>query len=258
MMDTNLLLLLLAGVFGLYMAWNIGANDVANAMGTSVGSHALTIKKAILVAAIFEFAGAVLVGGHVTDTIRKGIVSPELYASAPNELAIGMLAALLASALWLQFASWRGLPVSTTHSIVGGVIGFGVASQGFGSGDWGQMGGIVASWFVSPIFGGLLAFSTFAFIRSNILDAKDPLQSTRRLAPLLLFVVGVVLTLTLFFKGLKNLKLQLSVGETVAIATSGGVLIAAVALFLMRNVGKGERLPHATANLRVEAIFAWR
>lgn len=256
-MDPSTLLLVLAAVFGLYMAWNIGANDVANAMGTSVGSHALTIKQAILVAAIFEFAGAFLVGGHVTDTIRKGIVSPELYSAAPNELAIGMLAALLASALWLQFASWRGLPVSTTHSIVGGVIGFGVVSRGTASVDWGQLGGIVASWFVSPLCGGLLAFLTFSLIRRLILDADDPLKSTRRVAPLLLFVVGVVLSLTLFFKGLKNLNLDLSVVETVLIAVGGGLLLAAVALYFMRNVGKGEKPRHALAIKRVERIFAW-
>ncbi len=256
-MDPTLVLLVLAAVVGLYMAWNIGANDVANAVGTSVGSHALTIKQAILVAAVFEFAGAFLVGGHVTDTIRKGIVSPELYSDAPTELAVGMLAALLASALWLQFASWRGLPVSTTHAIVGGVIGFGVVSRGLDSVEWTQLSGIVASWFVSPLCGGLLAFLTFAVIRYKILDSDDPLRSTRRLAPMLLFVVGVVLTLTLFFKGLKNLKLELSVVETLLIATGGGVLLAGVALFFMRNVGKGEKPSHKLANKRVERIFAW-
>lgn len=256
-MEPTVVLLILAGVFGLYMAWNIGANDVANAMGTSVGSHALTIKQAILVAAVFEFAGAALVGGHVTDTIRKGITDPALYEAAPYELAVGMLAALLAAAVWLQLASWKGLPVSTTHSIVGGVMGFGIASRGLASVDWGKMGSIVASWFVSPLCGGILAFLTFTIIRRYILDAKDPLDRTRRLAPVLLSVVGVVLLLTLFFKGLKNLDLHLTTLQTVGIACTGGVALAAVAAFFLRGLGKGEQLDHKTANRRVERVFAW-
>jgi inorganic phosphate transporter, PiT family len=256
-MDPTVILLVLAGVFGLYMAWNIGANDVANAMGTSVGSHALTIKQAIVVAAIFEFAGAALVGGHVTDTIRQGITDTSLYEAAPHELAVGMLAALLAAALWLQLASWKGLPVSTTHSIVGGVVGFSIASRGFASVEWGKVGSIVASWFISPLFGGLLAFLTFTVIRRCILDAQDPLARTRRVAPLLIFTVGVVLTLTLFFKGLKNLNLHLSVAQTVGLSLGGGLFMALVAAFFMRGIGRGERLDHVSANRRVERVFAW-
>jgi PiT family inorganic phosphate transporter len=256
-LDPGTLLLILAAIFGLYMAWNIGANDVANAMGTSVGSHALTIRNAVIVAAIFEFGGAFLVGGHVTDTIRKGIADPQLYTDTPLELGVGMLAALVASSFWLQFASWRGLPVSTTHSIVGGVIGFSLVSRGFDSVEWMKVGSIVASWFVSPIAGGLLAFVTFSIVRRFILDAEHPVRATKRIAPLMLFVVGGVLTLTLFFKGLKNLKLDLTIWQTAAIAAGGGLLLAVISAVLLRRIEDDEGMEHHAANKVVERAFAW-
>lgn len=246
----------LALTFGLYMAWNIGANDVANAMGTSVGSKALTIKQAVIVAAIFEFSGAFLVGGNVTDTIRKGIFDPSLFANDPHQLVVGMLAALLSAALWLQIASWKGLPVSTTHSIVGAVIGFSVVAMGFGSVSWGKVLSIVASWFVSPVCGGLLAFIIFTIVRRAILDRPSPIEATRKVAPVLVFVLGLVLGLVLLFKGLKNLHLGLSTTTTVAIALGFGVVGAAIVMVWLRNFhpeGKG----HGKAVRRVEKVFAW-
>lgn len=196
---------------GLYMAWNIGANDVANAMGTSVGSGALTLKQAILVAGVFEFAGAVLVGGHVTETIRKGILDPALFAVAgpfgtegPLILALGMAAALLAAAIWLQGATMVGLPVSTTHSIVGAVVGFGVVAVGINGVDWNTVGSIVASWVVSPVLGGLLGFLTFLMVRRLVLRQDDPVEATLEVAPYLAGVVGFILALSFVYKALKN------------------------------------------------------
>lgn len=155
-MEQYVVFLSLAAVFGLFMAWGIGANDVANAMGTSVGAKALTFKQAIFVAAIFEFAGAVLAGGEVTSTIRKGIVDTSMVADTPELLVYGMLAALLAAAIWLLVASHFGWPVSTTHSIVGAVVGFSAVGIGVGAVAWGKVGGIVASWVVSPLTAGFL------------------------------------------------------------------------------------------------------
>ncbi|MCK5688998.1 anion permease, partial [Myxococcota bacterium] len=157
-------------LIGLYMAWNIGANDVANALGTSVGSKALTMKQAIIMAAIFEFAGAVLVGGHVTETIRKGMIDVTMLSGDPMAIVYGMSAALLASGIWVQIATTTGLPVSTTHSIVGGVIGFGVGAGGFSIVHWTKVAGVVASWAVSPLMGGVLAFLSFFVISRFILD----------------------------------------------------------------------------------------
>ncbi len=196
---------------GIYMAWNIGANDVANAMGTSVGSGALTLRRAIIVAGIFELAGAVMVGGHVTETVRKGILDPTLFmvtgafgAEGPFILALGMAAALLAAAIWLQIATMAGLPVSTTHSIVGAVVGFGLVAVGADAVEWAKLGQIAASWVVSPALGGLLGYLTFVTIRRHILHNPDPVKATIRLAPYIIMVVGTILALTFVYKALKN------------------------------------------------------
>ncbi|HIA00404.1 MAG TPA: inorganic phosphate transporter [Myxococcales bacterium] len=199
----------IACIVGLYMAWNIGANDVANAMGTSVGSGALTFKKAVIVAVIFEFAGAVLVGGHVTDTVRKGIVDPAAFAGDPMTLIIGMTCALLAAAIWLHLASYMGWPVSTTHSIVGAVTGFGLVAMGTGAIKGGKLLFIVASWISSPLMGGAIAMVTFIIIRKYILDSHSPIAMLKKVGPWLVFPVFVILMLSLFYKGLKNLKLDL-------------------------------------------------
>ena len=165
---------------GLYMAWNIGANDVANAMGTSVGSRAITYRQAILIAAIFEFGGAVIFGKQVTETIRKGIVDPSSFTS-PDVLALGAFAALLAAGIWLTVATWAKLPVSTTHSIVGAMTGFGIAAQGLGVVNWAKMTKIVASWIVSPIAGAIAAFLLFTCMRYFLLKKIDDRQRVERI-----------------------------------------------------------------------------
>ena len=200
------LILVLAVLIAAYMAWNIGANDVANAMGTSVGSGALTLRRAIIVAAVFEFLGAVLFGSHVTDTIRKGVLdfgddaTLELYS---NKLMYGFMAALLAAAIWLTVATKWGLPVSTTHSIVGGVIGMGLFIYPSAV-QWGEVGKIVLSWVVSPLLGGILAFLSFWVIKKTIMEHDDPVERTRRLAPILALPTFFVLGLALQFKALKG------------------------------------------------------
>ena len=156
--EYGMIFMVMAVIFGLYMTWGIGANDVANAMGTSVGSGAITVKQAIIIAAIFEFAGAFIAGGSVTETIRKGIINPESIIGSPEILLFGMLAALLAAAVWLMIASLQGWPVSTTHTIIGGLVGFAVVAIGMSAVNWGKIGQIVASWVISPLLGGLLAF----------------------------------------------------------------------------------------------------
>ena len=165
------------------MTWGIGANDVANALGTSVGSGAITVRTAIIVAAIFEFAGAALAGGSVTKTIRKGIIDPSAISDRPELLVFGMLAALLAAGCWLALASFRGWPVSTTHSIVGAIVGFAIAGIGIEAVAWGKISQIVASWVVSPVLGGLVAFALMMSIRRLILQAEKPFESAVRWAP---------------------------------------------------------------------------
>jgi PiT family inorganic phosphate transporter len=206
------LILITAMLAALYMAWNIGANDVANAMGTSVGSGAVTLRQAVLIAAVFEFSGAVIFGSHVTETVRKGMLDPTAFSTAgpfgaqgPVLLALGMTAALLAAAIWLQLSTKLGLPVSTTHSIVGAVIGFGILAVGIHGIRWGQITEIVASWFVSPLMGGALAFAIFLGIRTFILRNPDPVAATVRVAPYLVMAVCTILALTFTQKVLHNL-----------------------------------------------------
>lgn len=249
-------LLILAIIFGVFMTWGIGANDVANALGTSVGSGALTVKTAIIVAAIFEFAGASLAGSSVTKTIRKGIIDPELISDSPELLIFGMLAALLAAGCWLALASTRGWPVSTTHSIVGAIVGFAVAGIGVESVNWSKISQIVASWVVSPVVGGGIAFMLMLSIQRLILKSDNPFLSAVRYAPYYLFLVGFVISLVTIFKGLKHLDIDLNGIESAAVAAVIGLITALIG---KRAVGR------ATANANfgaddmtagVERVFA--
>ena len=209
-MDYSTILLGLALIFGFYMAWNIGANDVANAMGTSVGSGALTLKRAVIVAGVLEFAGAFLVGSHVTETVRKGIVNPEIFMVDPTVFVLGMLSALLAAGIWLQIASYFGWPVSTTHSIVGAIIGFGLLIGGAHAVNWGKVFSIAASWVVSPLISGTVSFFIFKLLQKKIFSVDAPVAAAKKLTPFLVFFVFSILTLVMVFKGLKNLHLHLS------------------------------------------------
>jgi PiT family inorganic phosphate transporter len=228
--------LVLAVLFGLYMTWGIGANDVANAMGTSVGSGAITVKQAILIAAIFEFSGAFLAGGTVTSTIRKGIIDPAPIAANPELLVYGMLAALLAAAIWLMIATTRGWPVSTTHSIVGAIVGFGIAGIGLDAVKWDTIGQIVASWVVSPVLGGVIALLLMLSIRKLILNADDPFQSAKRWGPLYVFLVGWIVSLVTLFKGLKHLDLHLTTTQSFVAATVFGLVVAGIGKLMINRV----------------------
>ncbi|MBW2733388.1 MAG: inorganic phosphate transporter [Deltaproteobacteria bacterium] len=225
----------MTGAVGLYMAWNIGANDVANAMGTSVGSGALSLRRAILVAGLLEFLGAVLVGAYVTDTVRKGIVDPAIFANSPRELVFGMMAALLAAALWLNAASVFGFPVSTTHAIVGAVAGFGLLFGGTGAINWGKLGFIVASWFVSPVIGGLVAYLVYMALRKSIIERRAPGEHAHRQFPAIVGLLLFVLALVFLFKGLKNLHLDLSWYHVLGGAALLGLLGAGTARLFRRE-----------------------
>jgi len=253
----NIILAFIAAFAGLYMAWNIGANDVANAMGTSVGSGALTLKRAIIVAALFEFLGAVLVGSHVTKTISKGIVDPVFFANIPKEFIIGMLSTLISAGLWLQIATYMGLPVSTTHSIVGAVVGFGLIARGIKAIIWKKLINVVASWILSPVLGAIISFFLFRMISKRIFESDNPLKATRKNAPLLVLVLFFILTLSFTCKGLKNLHLNLHLWRASFIALTVGVVGAACTSFLM---GNHRVQPSAKIRERlkgVEEIFAY-
>ncbi len=249
-------ILILAAIFGFYMAWNIGANDVANAMGTSVGARSLSFKEAIIVAAIFEFLGAMLVGNHVSLTIAKGIVNPHDYASHAATFAYGMLATLLSAALWVNLATKLGMPVSTTHSIVGGVIGFGIVSHGFSSIKWGKLVTIVASWVVSPISGGIISFVIFMLIARLILANEKPVVAAKRYAPFLAFLVAIVLVFSMLYKGLKNLHLNLPFMQALGLAILVGVVFAFFIFLIVARIPTDSKLPYKRRYPQVERVFA--
>ena len=247
--------IVIAVAFGLFMTWGIGANDVANVMGTSVGSGAITVKTAIIVAAIFEFAGAALAGGHVTKTIRKGIIDPTPIVGHPEVLVFGMLAALLAAGLWLMIASTRGWPVSTTHSIVGAVVGFAIAGIGMDAVNWGKVGQIVASWVVSPVLGGTVALVLMVSIRRLILNADNPFESAKRWGPFYVFLVGFVIALVTLFKGLKHLNLDLSVPMSFVAAVVVGGIVAAIGWALIQRIEVDENADRDFHFASVEKVF---
>ncbi|NNF17297.1 MAG: inorganic phosphate transporter, partial [Gammaproteobacteria bacterium] len=234
-MDHATIYIGLAALFGFFMAWGIGANDVANAMGTSVGAKVLTVRNAFIVAMIFEFAGAVLAGGEVTSTIRKGIVNPALFENDPETLIWGMLAALLAAGTWLLVASQRGWPVSTTHSIVGAIVGFAVVGAGFESVDWSKIGTIAMSWVVSPLVSGIFAFGIFQSVQWLILSRSDPLACARRYVPGYMFLAAFMISLVTMLKGLKHVGLDLDPATSVTLAASIAVGISIIgAIFISR------------------------
>ncbi len=234
------IIIALAIVFGLYMAWGIGANDVANAMGTSVGSGALTLKRAVILAAILEFSGAFLVGSHVSETVRRGIVDPAIFTGDGLSFMLGMLSALLAAAVWLQLASWKGWPVSTTHSIVGSIVGFGLVYGGLSAIHWDKVGTIAASWIISPLFSGVISYFIFSLILRSVFYHPKPFVAAKRIAPYIVFVVFSVLTLTMVFKGLANLKLDLSMSDSLSIAFGIGLAASIISLFLINRIKVAE------------------
>lgn len=232
------LLLVLACIFGFFMAYGVGANDVANAMGTSVGARAITIKQAIIIAMVFEFAGAYLAGGEVTSTIRSGIINVETagFDQNPELLVFGMLSSLLAAGTWLLLASWKGWPVSTTHSIIGAIIGFAVVGISVDSVMWGQVASIVASWVISPLFSGTIAFGIFLSVQYLVLDTDDPFANAKKYIPFYIFLVGFMISMVTLVKGLRYVGLELSFIESAVYAFVVGLITMAIGFFLIRDI----------------------
>ena len=254
--DTTTIYITLAAVFGIFMAWGIGANDVANAMATSVGSKAITIKQAIILAAIFEFAGAYLAGGSVTKTIRKGIVDLNAFGGNTDLLIWGMLAALLAAGTWLLIASNKGWPVSTTHSIVGAVVGFAAVGISMDAVSWGKVGTIVMSWVISPLLAGSISYAVFTSIQHLVMNTTDPLENAKKYGPFYLFLVGFIIALVTIKKGLKHIGLDVNGGMEFVYAILLGVLIAFIGMLLIRRVKFEESAEVRSHFANVEKIFA--
>ena len=259
--DYGSTILILACLFGFFMAWGIGANDVANAMGTSVGSKAITIKQAILIAIIFEFAGAYLAGGAVTDTIRKGIIDPAFFKGQEELLVYGMMSALLAAGTWLLVASMKGWPVSTTHSIVGAIVGFAAVGISIDAVAWPQIATIVASCVVSPLIAGTISYVLFTSVRYIILDRDDPYHRAKQYIPYYMFLVGFMIAMVTLTKGLKNVGVTIDMGlgssfmNAVPVAALIGVLVALAGAQLLHKIHRNNPYIKPT-NADVERVFA--
>ncbi|MFT5691252.1 MAG: PiT family inorganic phosphate transporter [Oceanicoccus sp.] len=256
------ILLITACIFGFFMAWGVGANDVANAMGTSVGSKALTVKQAIVIAMIFEFAGAYLAGGEVTSTIRKGIIDPALLVESPDLLVFGMMSSLLAAGIWLLIATSFGWPVSTTHSIVGALVGFAAVGISMDAVIWGKVGTIVASWVVSPVMAGTISFGLFVSVKKLILDTPDPFRNAKKYIPIYMFFVGFMIVMVTLLKGLKHLGVDIDMGlgskfaNAIPVAAVAGIIVAGLGKILLNRITEDHIPASGNRFANVEKVFA--
>ncbi|MBW2029367.1 MAG: inorganic phosphate transporter [Deltaproteobacteria bacterium] len=256
-MFTDIAILSLATIVGLYMASNIGANDLANAMGTSVGSGVLNLRQAVAISVVANTLGAVLAGGYVTSTISKGIIDPGLLVDAPGKLMLGMFAALISGGVWVNLATYLGLPVSTTHAIVGAVVGFGLVSVGAGAISWAKIIKIAISWIISPLTGAAVAGGMYYFVEKKIMRARDPFRASERYAPLLVFLVFLVLILSFIFKALKNLHLDLSFFQTFLLTIPCAAAFGAFGRPWIRwQIASGSFQSEGQERSAVEKVFA--
>ncbi|MGL4222208.1 MAG: inorganic phosphate transporter [Shewanella sp.] len=249
-------LIAIAAAFGFLMAWGIGANDVANAMGTSVGSNAITIKQAIIIAMIFEFSGAFLAGGEVTNTIRSGIVDSSYFTETPELLVYGMIGSLLAAGIWLVVASALGWPVSTTHSIVGAIIGFAAVGVGTEAVAWEKVGGIVGSWVITPAISGFMAFILFQSTQKLIFNTDDPLANAKRYVPFYMAFAGFIMALMTILKGLSHVGLHFSVTESYLLAAVIAAVVGIVGKIAISRLKMSDKANRQTMFANVEKVFA--
>jgi len=233
-MSAEYIILIIGFVFGFYMAWNIGANDVANSMASAVGAKAITIRQAVFIAGILNIVGATFIGSHVTNTIRKGIVSTDVM-SDPHIALAGALAALLAAALWVSFATWRSLPVSTTHSIVGAMIGFGIMAGGISVINWGKLGAVVLSWVISPVFSLVIAFVMFKVIVKVILSKDAVFQRSISASPFFIGVAIFVVILSFLFKTPLGKKFSISMPMALVVAFVVAAVLGYIGKVLLRK-----------------------
>ena len=246
----------IAAAFGFLMAWGIGANDVANAMGTSVGSNAITIKQAIIIAMIFEFAGAFLAGGEVTSTIRNGIIDAAYFTDVPEYLVYGMIGSLLAAGIWLVVASALGWPVSTTHSIIGAIIGFAAVGVSVDSVEWGKVVGIVGSWVVTPAISGFIAYTIFQSVQKLIFNTDDPLANAKRYVPFYMAFAGFVMSLVTITKGLKHVGLHFSTLEAYLLAGAVALAVGIFGKVAISRLKMSNKADRQTQFGNVEKVFA--
>ena len=238
-----------AGAIAFYMAWSIGSNDVANSMATAVGAKAITFKQAVIIAGVLNFVGAVFVGPHVTETVRKGIV--DVGGIDPHTLLLGFIASLLAAALWVTLSTWKEMPISTTHSIVGALMGFGLIAGGISSVNWGKVGSVAASWVLSPVVGCILAFFVFKIIVKLIFSKERPVKSAKIVGPIIIGFTALLITSSLLMKTPLGTSLEISLYEALLLAGIISIIVAIIGIILLRNIDETRVEDYVT----VEGIF---
>jgi len=243
-------------IFAFYNAWGGGANDCANSFATAVGSKTLTLKKAVLVASVFEFTGAVLMGSHVTDSVRKNIVSLDIFEDDPGGLMLGMLCADLASAIWLTVATYLRWPVSTTHSIIGAIIGFALVAVGTEAIQWNKVGGIVGSWIITPAISGFIAYLIFMSAQKLIFDTDAPLKNAKRFVPLYMGLAGFIMALVTIKKGLKHIGINLGATEGYLIAIAIALIVAIIGKIAISRLNIDPKADKQMQFNNVEKVFA--
>lgn len=255
LLEHGMLLLIIATVVGFIMAWGIGANDVANAMATSVGTKSLTVVQALIIAAIFEFLGAYLAGGEVTNTIKQGIVDTSAYKGQEINLILGMISALFAAGTWLIVASFLGWPVSTTHSIIGAIIGFSLICVGPGAIHWSMLWGIFGSWIVTPIISGVLAYLLFISVLRTIFRHFHPLKHARKIAPLYIGLTFFILSLITLKSGLKHIGITLSTQNNLLISLAIAIITAIIGKIFIERI-QFDTEEHRNHYKNVEQVFS--
>lgn len=255
-MDYSLILLCAALALCFLMNWGVGANDLANVMSTTMGSKAVTIRQAMVIAILFEFAGAFLGGGGVTETMRDGIITSSELSSQPLILIEGMLGVLLACTVWMNLASYLGVPVSITNALVGSMVGFGTVVLGPEAIQWRQVYHIAIGWITSPLIAGITAYTLFISIQQSIFVKPDPLEKAKLYVPIYLFLVGSVLSFITVFKGLNHFDIHLNLKQDLAVTLATSISITVIGMLFIKRIPEMQRIRRRERFIQVEKYFA--
>ncbi len=255
-MDHSTLYIILAVSLCFMMTWGVGANDLANVMSTTMGSKAVTVRQAMVIAVIFEFAGAFFGGAGVTETMRDGIINTSLLANQPNILIEGMLGVLLACTFWMNFASYLGVPVSITNALVGSMVGFGSLVLGNDAVHWEQVSHIAIGWVTSPLIAGITAYGLFISIQQSIFVKSDPLERAKLYVPIYLFLVGCILSFITVFKGLNHFNIHLNLKQNLAVTLASSITLTIIGIIIIKKIPENPRIRRRERFLQVEKYFA--
>ena len=255
-MEYTILALAIAILLCFFMTWGVGANDLANVMSTTMGSKAITVKQALIIAIIFEFAGAFLGGTNVTETMRDGIINTNQLDQQPHVLIEGMLSVLLACTVWMNLASYIGVPVSITNALVGSMVGFGSVELGTSAIHWGQVSHIAIGWITSPLIAGITSYLLFISIQQSIFVSTNPLRRAKRFIPLYLFLIGCILSFITIFKGLDHFNIHLSFKQNILVMLATSLIITVIGILFIQRIPEPLHMKRRDYFVHVEQYFA--